>query len=255
VKTLALDPGYVSRILARFARAGLIERRAARDDGRRSLITLTPRGRDAFAAVDLAAREQIAALVAPLAAAEQEKVVRAMASIEGALARPPTRSASLVLRPHRSGDMGWVVQRHGELYRLEYGWDERFEALVAAIVARFIERFDPRRERCWIAELDGERVGSVFCVSRSKSVAQLRLLLVEPSARGRGVGTRLVDECVAFARSAGYAKIMLWTNSVLVDARRLYERAGFALVEQERHTSFGHALVGQNWELRLTAPR
>jgi DNA-binding MarR family transcriptional regulator/N-acetylglutamate synthase-like GNAT family acetyltransferase len=248
---LGLDAGYASRILAAFERRGLIERRTSDADARRSLIRLTARGQQAFATLDVAAREQIGALIGRLAVADQTKLVQAMTIIEDLLSHSGSREGALVLRAHRSGDLGWVVQRHGELYRQEYGWDERFEALVAAIVARFVDKLDERRERAWIAELDGERVGCVFCVARSKTIAQLRLLLVEPSARGRGLGTRLVAECVAFARAAGYRKLMLWTNSVLVDARRLYERAGFRLVHEDRHTSFGHALVGQNWELGL----
>ena len=173
-----------------------------------------------------------------------------MHAIEASL-EPESAPGRVKLRTHRPGDMGWVVERHGALYWEEYGWDERFEALVASIVAKFIEHLDAERERCWIAELDGERVGSVFCVRQSDTIAKLRLLLVEPSARGHGIGGRLVDECIAFARSAGYRELVLWTNDVLVAARRIYERAGFTLVKTERHTSFGKRLVGETWRIRL----
>ena len=183
----------------------------------------------------------------------QQRLVDAMRDIQGLLGTE-TATAAYVLRPPRAGDMGWIVHRHALLYAQEYGWDQRFEAMVAAVVARIIERFDPEREGGWIAEKDGQPVGSVFLVSQSATVAQLRLLLVEPSARGLGIGARLVAECVRFARSAGYRKITLWTNSVLRAARRIYQRAGFRLVDRQRHRSFGQNLVGETWELTLSGP-
>ena len=251
VHDLALDPGYLSRMLRSFVRRGIVARSTAAADGRKSLLTLSARGRKAFAPLDAKAREQIGELLAPLAPRSQDRLVASMREIETALAARSKLARTISLRTHRPGDMGWVVQRHGALYWEEYGWDERFEALVAGIVAKFIEQLDPARERCWIAELGGEPVGSVFCVKQSQTVAKLRLLLVEPRARGLGIGRRLVDECVAFARSAGYREMVLWTNDVLVAARHIYERAGFTLVESERHTSFGKRLVGESWRLRL----
>jgi GNAT superfamily N-acetyltransferase len=186
-----------------------------------------------------------------LPAEGQSRLVGAMHAIEGLLAAGPESKAPYLIRPHQPGDIGWVVGRHGALYAEEFGWDETFEALVAEIAARFLRRFDPKRERCWIAEKDGENVGSVFLVRKSPAVAQLRLLIVEPKARGLGVGHRLVDECIAFARRAGYRKIILWTNDILHAARRIYESRGFRLVEEERHKSFGKTLVGQFWERAL----
>ena len=250
-RDLGIDAGYLSRILRGFARRGVLARAAARDDARKSILRLTPRGKAAVAPLEARARDQIGVMLEKVPAAEQERLVASMRAIERGLRPGPGGTPKVALRSHRPGDMGWVVERHGALYWQEYGWDETFEALVADIVARFITHLDPKRERCWIAEVDGERVGCVFCVRRSKTVAKLRLLLVEPQARGLGVGSRLVDECIRFARAAGYRELTLWTNDVLVAARRIYERAGFELVESERHRSFGKALVGQNWVLRL----
>jgi DNA-binding MarR family transcriptional regulator/GNAT superfamily N-acetyltransferase len=250
-RELALDAGYLSRILRGFERRRLLTRTRSKSDGRQSHLVLTARGRAAFAPLDGRSRQDIGGLLARLGPAEQRRLIDAMRTIETMLGGAPESKASYVLRPHQPGDMGWVVHRHGALYAQEYGFDERFESLVAGVVAKFVERYDPRRERCWIAEKDGEIVGSVFLVRRSRSVAQLRLLLVEPKARGLGIGERLVTECVRFARQAGYRTITLWTNSVLRAARRLYQAAGFRRVRHEKHRSFGRALVGETWELAL----
>lgn len=204
-----------------------------------------------FAPLDRAAREQIGALLGRLAPSHQARVVEAMGTIERLLGPEGVGTGEIVLRRHQPGDVGWVVQRHGELYWHEYGYDETFEALVAGIVATFVEHLDPARERCWIAERGGQRLGCVFLVAQSKRVAKLRLFLVEPAARGLGLGTRLVDECVAFARAAGYHKVMLWTQSELLAARRIYERAGFRRIAEVPHHSFGQELVAETWELTL----
>jgi DNA-binding MarR family transcriptional regulator/GNAT superfamily N-acetyltransferase len=248
---LGLDAGYLSRVLRGFERRGLIHRQRSASDGRRTLLALTVKGRKAFAPLQARSHGEIGAMLRKRSTAEQQRMVEAMQTIENLLGAQPEPKAPYLLRPHHPGDMGWVVHRHGALYAQEYGWDERFEALVASIVAKFIERYDPRKERAWIAEKDGEIVGSVFLVKASTTVAQLRLLLVEPKARGLGIGARLVDECVRFARHAGYRKITLWTNSVLRAARRIYQAAGFRLVGKERHRSFGQDLVGETWELPL----
>jgi DNA-binding MarR family transcriptional regulator/N-acetylglutamate synthase-like GNAT family acetyltransferase len=250
-RDLGLDPGYVSRMLRGFEKRGLIERRPSENDGRQSLLRLTPAGRKTFAPLDARASAEVRAMLSRLSPAQQARLVEAMRAVQGLLGEAPEQSDPYLLRPHRPGDMGWIIHRHGALYAEEFGWDETFEALVAEIAAEFIRRFDPKRERCWIAEQDGEILGSVFLVKKSKTVAQLRLLLIEPKARGLGLGTRLVEECIRFARLAGYRKMVLWTNSVLAAARRIYERAGFTLVEQERHHSFGKDLVGEFWELNL----
>lgn len=250
-KTLRLDAGYLSRLLHGFEERGLVARKPSPVDGRQSFLVLTDAGRAAFAPLDARSREDIGTMLATLPDGDQDRLVGAMETIERVLGERRDPIPPYLIRPHGPGDMGWVVHRHGVLYAREYGWDERFEALVAGIVATFIEQLDPKRERCWIAEREGDVIGSVFLVRQSERVAKLRLLLVEPAARGLGVGTRLVDECVRFARSAGYATITLWTNDVLDAARHLYERAGFRLVHSEPHHSFGHDLVGETWELDL----
>jgi DNA-binding MarR family transcriptional regulator/GNAT superfamily N-acetyltransferase len=245
---LGLDAGYLSRLLGGFEKGGLIHKRPSEADGRRSLLRLTEQGLETFAPLDARSRSDIGAMLGSLTVAEQERLVGAMRTIEGLLTE---EEGSYLLRPHESGDMGWVVHRHGVLYAGEYGWDERFEALVAEIVAKFIREYDPKLERCWMAERDGENVGCVFLVKQSEEIARLRLLLVEPQARGLGIGSRLVEECIRFARRAGYQKITLWTNDVLYAARRIYQGVGFRLVQEEPHHSFGHDLVGQTWELEL----
>jgi DNA-binding MarR family transcriptional regulator/GNAT superfamily N-acetyltransferase len=250
-RDLGLDAGYLSRILRGLRRRGLVDRRPSASDGRRSLLGLTRRGRAAFATLDERSRREVGAMLDALPPRGQGRLVEAMATIEQLLGGAPRPAVPYVLRPPQPGDMGWVVHRHGVLYSQEYGWDERFEALVAEIVARFVKHFDAKRERGWIAEAEGEAVGSVFLVKQSRTVARLRLMLVEPRARGMGIGTRLVGECIRFARQAGYRKITLWTNSVLLAARHVYEQAGFRLVHEEKHHSFGHDLVGETWDLKL----
>jgi DNA-binding MarR family transcriptional regulator/GNAT superfamily N-acetyltransferase len=252
-RELGLDPGYLSRILARLEQLGVIEKIRSESDGRQRLLRLTQAGQGAFAVLDQRSREEVADLLNDLSAVDQEHLLTAMQTIERVLdtGKSFKFSAPFVLRPHEPGDMGWVTHRHGVLYAQEYGWDERFEALVAQIVAEFINTYNPARERCWIAEMGGEIIGSVFVVQSSATVAKLRLLLVEPKARGLGLGARLVEECIRFARRSGYQKLMLWTNSVLVEARHIYQKTGFVLVAEEAHHSFGHDLVGETWELAL----
>jgi DNA-binding MarR family transcriptional regulator/GNAT superfamily N-acetyltransferase len=250
-KELGLDAGYLSRILRGFQGRGLISKKPSKTDGRRSLLRLTEEGQETFAPLDARSREDVGAMLGALSAAEQDRLIGAMRTVEELLGAQPEAKIPFLLRPHEPGDMGWVVHRHGILYAREYGWDERFEALVARIVADFVDNFDPAKERCWIAESDRAILGCVFIVKESDTVAKLRLLLVEPEARGLGLGTRLVEECVRFARSRGYEKLTLWTNSVLDAARHIYEEKGFEIVEEEEHHSFGKYLVGQNWELKL----
>jgi DNA-binding MarR family transcriptional regulator/GNAT superfamily N-acetyltransferase len=251
VRELGLDPGYMSRTLGGLERQGLVEKVRSETDGRRRILSLTAEGEEAFEVLDSRSREEVSEMLGGLSEEEQRRLLEAMRTIEGIFEKGLKFSEPFVLRPHEPGDMGWVVYRHGVLYAGEYGWDERFEALVARIVADFIDGYDPKKERCWIAEMGGDRVGCVFVVKASDTVAKLRLLLVEPEARGVGLGSRLVEECIRFARNRGYEKLTLWTNSVLDAARHIYEEHGFVLVEEEEHHSFGHDLVGQNWELAL----
>ncbi len=256
-RELGLDAGYLSRILRGFQRRGLIERRRSDADGRQSHLRLAAKGGEVFAPLERRQHDDVTAMLKDLPPREQTAAVAAMERIETILGGAPpseTPKRSLVLRPHRPGDMGWVIGRHGALYAQEYDWDIAFEALVARIAADFINKFDAARERCWIAEMDGEPVGSVFLVKKSASVAKLRLLIVDPKARGLGLGQRLVEECIGFAREAGYKKITLWTNDVLHAARAIYQRAGFTLVDRAPHRSFGKDLVGETWDLALRAP-
>jgi DNA-binding MarR family transcriptional regulator/GNAT superfamily N-acetyltransferase len=245
---LALDSGYLSRIIGRFKADGLVAARSSPDDGRRQVVELTPRGREVGEELGSRSADQIAALLGPLSGEDRRRLVSAMTTIREVFAAATT-TAPYVIRPLRTGDLGWVVQRHGVVYAEEYGWDQSFEALVARIVADYVDHHVPGRENAWVAELDGDPVGCVFCVRHDDRTAQLRLLLVEPKARGLGIGGRLVDECIRFAGAAGYRQMILWTNDVLVSARRIYEAAGFELVESEPHHSFGHDLVGQIWRL------
>jgi GNAT superfamily N-acetyltransferase len=242
-------------MLAGFARGGLITRKRSEHDGRERRLALTAKGRRAFAPLDRGSNAEVGAMLADLSAPRQRQLVAAMQTVEELLTPAGERDANTAppytLRSHRPGDMGWITHRQMVLYHEEYGWNEEFEALIAGIMSKFILNFDLSMERCWIAERDGEIVGSVFLVMKTRRLAQLRLLYVEPEARGLGIGARLVDECIRFARDKGYRKMTLWTNSVLTSARRIYEAAGFHLVEEEKHHGFGKDLVGQNWELKL----
>ncbi len=254
-RTLDLDAGYVSRLVKGLAARGLVAKVADERDARRLTLTLTAKGRKTFEPIEAVTRARIGEMLAPVPVDARERLLGAMQSIETTLAPAPRAGTGWLLRGPRPGDIGWIVHRHGVLYAEEYGWDATFEGLVAEIAGAFAKRHDAARERCWIAERDGAVVGSVFLVRKSARVAQLRLLYVEPSARGLGIGRRLVDECVAFGEAAGYRSITLWTNDVLTSARAIYQATGFALVAEERHRSFGKALVGQNWTLALRTAR
>ncbi|WP_416898246.1 MAG: GNAT family N-acetyltransferase [Minwuia sp.] len=251
-KDLALDPAYVSRLIKQLERRGLIAKRASETDGREKLIELTEAGRACFADLDARSRAEVAGLLQDLAPAEHAELTAAMGRVRGLLERGDDgRQPPFILRPHRPGDIGWVISRHGALYAEEYGWDITFEAMVAEIAGRFITEFQPGWEHCWIAERHGQNVGSVFVVKESDEVAKLRMLIVEPSARGLKIGETLVDTVIGFARAKGYRMLTLWTNDCLHAARRIYQKKGFVLVEEEKHHSFGVDLVGQNWDLTL----
>ncbi|MFP3914517.1 MAG: GNAT family N-acetyltransferase, partial [Actinomycetota bacterium] len=247
---LDMDPSFLTRVLAGLEERGLVALERSTEDGRALDLVLTDEGREAFLLLDSRSTTQIRELIGPLTPGQRSTLVESMTVISR-LVGSDAREPEVTLRGLRAGDMGWVVQRHGEIYQEEFGWDADFEALVARIVADYHEGRVPGRDDAWMGEVDGARAGSVFCRRRDDDTAQLRILLVEPWARGLGLGSRLVDECIDFARSAGYSRLTLWTNDVLVSARRIYEAAGFRLVHEEAHRSFGKDLVGQNWELAL----
>jgi DNA-binding MarR family transcriptional regulator/GNAT superfamily N-acetyltransferase len=260
-RDLDLDPGYLSRLLRGLKEGKLIRGVRSKEDARHLHLSLTAAGKRAFAPLDRQTEAGVVELLAPLADAEQQRLLEAMATIESLLDHDRRNASPWLLRPPHSGDIGWVVGRHGALYAEEYAWDLRFEALVARIAADFVERFDAAREACWIAERGGSNVGCVFLVQARndaknnavvEGTAQLRMLLVEPTARGLGIGARLVDECERFARAKGYRRIVLWTNSILLAARAIYARNGYLLTKSEPHESFGHKLVGETWELKLS---
>lgn len=252
-RLLGLDAGYLSRLLKRFSQQGWLQRRANPQDARQSLLGLTQAGHAAFAPLQQKSRDAAASLLAPLSAARRAELTAAMTRIEQLLgsAAPAPRTRTVLLRDPAPGDLGWVVQQHGELYAREYGWNAEFEGLVAGIVADYVRKFQPDREKGWIAELDGERVGSVFVMRKSASTAQLRMLMLTPAARGLGLGGRLTDECIAFARRKGYRRMVLWTNDCLDAARAIYARRGFTLQKSEPYEGFGRQLVGETWALRL----
>jgi DNA-binding MarR family transcriptional regulator/GNAT superfamily N-acetyltransferase len=246
---LGLDAGYLSRMLGRFHKDGLIRKQVSPDDARQTLLSMTARGRKAFAPLEAHARTQVGAMLEQLPSDSQDRLVSAMSTVETLLARPPAQN--FILREPRAGDYGWIVTRHAVLYAQEYGWTENFEGVCAQIVADFVNNFDPKCERAWIAERDGERLGSILLAKDTAEVARLRLLLVEPSARGLGIGKALTDECVAFARQCGYRRVTLWTHQVLTAARHIYEQAGFRLTSSEARKSWSQDVVSEHWDLEL----
>ncbi|ASU82382.1 GNAT family N-acetyltransferase [Nocardiopsis gilva YIM 90087] len=252
-RSLDMDAGQLSRVLTRMENNGLITRSPSPEDGRRQVIELSGEGADAAAMLDDRSNDQIRELIGHLSPADRRRLLSAMTTVSHLFGEPATddRPSTVVMRPLRPGDLGWVIERNGALYAEEHGWDQTYEALVAKVAADYGQAHDPRTENAWVAEIDGERVGAIFCVREDDTTARLRLLFVEPSARGHGVGGHLVDTCVAFARPAGYKRMVLWTVSVLAPARRIYQRAGFRLVKSEPGRMFGHDLVGQTWELDL----
>ena len=252
-QALGMDPGYLSRLLRKFERAGLLKRKASARDGRSAELLLTSRGKSEFRNLNSLSERQAGSILKKLSSTDRGRLTGCMQAIDGILVKPAPDRPTFVLRPHRVGDMGWIVHREGLGYAEQFGWDGTFEALVARIVDDFVTKFDPVRERCWIAEVDGQNVGHIFLVKHPDEphTAKLRLLFVEPFARGQGLGDALVKECIHFARSAGYRKITLWTQSMLTAAHCIYKRAGFRLVKEEPHHSFGKDLIGQVWDLDL----
>ncbi|UCE58457.1 MAG: MarR family transcriptional regulator [Phycisphaerales bacterium] len=247
---LGLDAGYLSRILRDFESDELIRKERSKSDGRKNILSLTQKGREAFALLDSRSQAQVRGMLEQISKEDADRLISAIQTITDVLGEAPT-TLSYILRPHEPGDIGWLTYRHAMLYSQEHGWDESFEALTAEILSEFLRNYDPKRERSWIAEANGEIVGCVFITKGSDTVAKLRLLLVEPKARGLGLGTRLVDECVRFSRRVGYRKITLYTNNVLLAARHIYEKAGFRRVKEWPHHSYGHDLIGEDWELDL----
>jgi DNA-binding MarR family transcriptional regulator/N-acetylglutamate synthase-like GNAT family acetyltransferase len=252
-KELGLNPGYLSRTLKKLEDRRLLSRTPSTEDARQQHLALTDKGAQRFAELNGRSRDDIAAMLARLSATEEKRLIGALGEVESLLGAEALRRVPYILRPHQPGDIGWAVQKHGELYAREYGFDESFEALAAEIGSKFLKEFDPKKERAWIAEKDGETVGCVFLIKLSDEVAKLRMLLVDPKARGLGIGKRLVEECIRFARDRGYKKITLWTNDILVAACHIYRETGFKMIAEERHHSFGHEMVGQTWELELAA--
>ena len=248
---LGLDTSYLSRTLKGLEKRGFLTRAISPDDARQSLLSLTKQGRDEFTAISKSSQEHVVEMLQEIQPAEQRRLINAMSEVERILGNTESSAEPYLLRPHQPGDIGWVIQTHGLLYAEEYGWDETFEALVAEVAAKFIRNFDAKFERCWIAELNGQRVGSAFVVRESGDIARLRLLIVDPQARGLGIGQRLVAECIRFARQKRYKTLTLWTNDILVAARHIYQSVGFELADEEPHHSFGRDLVGQNWNLKL----
>ncbi|MHA2356308.1 MAG: bifunctional helix-turn-helix transcriptional regulator/GNAT family N-acetyltransferase [Candidatus Thorarchaeota archaeon] len=251
VKKLGIDPSYLSRILSTFERENLIDKKKSDKDNRQWMLRLTAKGKDAFRELDDRAGEEIREMLQNMSSENQHRFMKAINTMEDVLGAKSSPALSYLIRPHRAGDIGWIVHRHGVIYSEEYGWDETFEALTAEILAKFIQSHNLKRERIWIAEQDGEIVGSVMIVDAGNQVAQLRLLLVEPKVRGKGIGRKLIEECIDFSRRNGYKKIKLWTQSNLLAARHLYLEYGFELVKDESHKSFGHELTAEFWELQL----
>lgn len=253
-KALGLDAGYMSRILTDFERRKLVTREQSKTDERQKFLVLTSKGRRAFAPLDQRSDRDVNAMLEPLSSMHRKQLVDAVQTVRSLLGDVSSPATPYLLRTHQPGDMGWMVHRQAILYANEYGWDESYEALAAEIVAHFIKNYDPKRECCWVAEQNGERIGAVFVAKGSDTIAKLRLLHVEPQARGLGIGKRLVDECIRFSHQAGYQKLTLWTQSILLAARHIYQQAGFRLVREEPHHSFGKDLVAETWEIELRAP-